>query len=197
MKTFEETKTITRPRLVIRQDGDIDSPRTWSNLGYFITIDRDYNSPDDHGDFMEIIKETADEASDCDDHMKRIKKEIEYRLGDKVLAIYPMVKYEHSGVVYSRGEKHGWDYSNNGFYIITEASQKEIGTPKKLFEKVIDQEIDMYNKWCNSEVYSYTLYNEAGEIEDTCCGFYDIEEIRDSLPEEWKDEDLDDYLINE
>ena len=197
MKTFTKTTITEAPRLVIRYDESPESPREWSNLGFFITQDRNYNSPDNHPDFMEIIKETADEASDCQDHMKRIKKEIEYRLGEKVLAIYPMVKYEHSGVVYSRGEKHGFDYSNNGFYIITEASQKEIGTEPKDFEKVIDGEIELYNKWCNGEVYGYVLYNENGDRIDSCWGFYDIEDIRENLPEEWKDEDLDDYLINE
>ena len=194
MKTFTKTTITQDPRLVIKYDDCPESPREWSNLGYFITIDRNYNSPDNHPDFMEIIKETAEEATDCQDHMKRIKKEIEARLGDKVLAIYPMVKYEHSGVVYSRGEKHGFDYSNNGFYIITKKTAEEIGTDKKDFEKVIDQEIDMYNKWCNGEVYRFTLYDEAGEYVDGCSGFYSVEEIRDSLPEEWKDEDLDQYL---
>jgi len=194
MKTFTKTTITEANRLVIEYDQDCDSPREWSNLGFFITQDRNYNSPDNHPDFMEIIKETADNATDCQNHMKRIKKEIEARLGDKVLAIYPMVKYEHSGVSYSRGEKHGFDYSNNGFYIITQKTAEELGTDKKDFEKVIDQEINIYNKWINGEVYRFTLYNEAGEFEDSCCGFYDIEDIRDSLPSEWKNEDLTQYL---
>jgi hypothetical protein len=38
------------------------------------------------------------------------------------------------------------------------------------------------------------LYNEKGDIEDSCGGFYDIEDIRESLPEEFKDEDLSKYV---
>ena len=73
-------------------------------------------------------------------------------------------------------------------------SAKELGVEPEDFEKVIKQEIAVYNKYVNGEVYRFTLYNEAGEIEDSCCGFYNIEDIRDHLPEDWKDEDLDEYL---
>lgn len=98
------------------------------------------------------------------------------------------------GVVYSLGEKHGFDYSNNGFYIITEDSVKELGTPKESFEIVIKDELDTYNKYVNGEVYCFTLYNDKGEIEDSCCGFYSIDEIKEHLPSEWEDEDLTKYL---
>jgi len=43
-------------------------------------------------------------------------------------------------------------------------------------------------------VYRFTLYDEDGGVEDSCCGFYDIEDIRGYLPEEWKNEDLTKYL---
>jgi len=184
--------------LTIRPDEDPESPREWSNLGYFITIDRDYNSPDNHPDFMEIVKETGEEASDQADHIKRIEKEIAYRLGDKVLAIYPISKYEHGGVAYSLGTKHGFDYSNNGFYIITEKSQKEMGTNKKDFEKVVREEISHFNKYANGEVLGFVLEkkqpesvchccgHDSGsyyEVINSCYGFYSIEDIFEALPE--------------
>lgn len=195
-KTYQKTTTTTEPRLVISHDDMTPSPREDSNLGYWITIDREYESPDNHLDFEEIIKETGDEANSQAEHIEMIKKEIESRLGDKIVAIYPTVKYEHGGVSYSLGEKHGFDYSNNGFYIITEKTLKEIGVDnnEEAMKRIIIAEIQDYNKWINGEVYRFMLYDEAGEIEDSCGGFYDLETMKEYLPAEWKDENLEDYL---
>ena len=201
MHTYK--KEIEQQRLVIGYDESSESPREWGNLGYFITIDRNYNSPDDNNDFMEIIKETGDEANSQAEHMKMIKKEIRSRLDEEVLAIYPVVKYEHGGVVYKLGTIHGFDYSNNGFYIVTDKTVKEYGTDNtnkntakqaKVFERIIKGELDIYNHYINGEVYGFTLYDEQGEVSDSCWGFYDIEDIREHLPKEWKDEDLTDYI---
>jgi len=193
MKTYKTI--IEKPRLEIRIDGDCESPREWSNLGYFITIDRDYKSPDNKKEFISIIEETSNEAQNQKEHIKLIKKAIEKELGEKVLAIYPVVKYEHSGISYSLGTKQGFDYSNNGFYIITEKTQKEVGTKKKDWEKVIQGELEIYNQWVNGEVYGFILYDEQGEYLDGCGGFYSIDEIKNYLPEDWKNENLEDYLI--
>jgi hypothetical protein len=163
MRTFERTITTTEPLLKIsREDGgDIDSPREWTNLGYWIQIDREYHSPDRIDWIEDLVKSTGEEATSQEDHIARIKKGIEEdERGEKVLEIYPVVKYEHSGVSYSMGTTHGFDYNNNGFYIITEKSQKETGTEPKDFVKVIKQEIEAYNKWANGEVYRFKLYNE-------------------------------------
>lgn len=187
MKTYKAT--IEKPRLVIEYDLYSESPREWGTLGYFITIDRQMHSPDDNQEVMEIIKS-------CEGDMDLITKAIKQHLGEKVLAIYPVTKYEHSNVVYKLGTQKRYDYSNNGFYIVTDYSRKELGTKKKDFLKVINQELEEYSKWVNGEVYCYTLYDLAGEWIDSCGGFYDIEDIRDSLPKEFQDESLEDYFKN-
>jgi hypothetical protein len=192
MKTYK--KIIESPKLVIEQDDISTSPRKWSNLGYFITVDRNYRSPDKKSEFESIVKETGETATSQAEHINEIGRRINEETTEKVLAIYPIVKYEHSGVYYSLGTKHGFDYSNNGFYIITEKTQKELGTEKKDFAKVIESELGVYNKWCNGECYQFCLYNEQGEVEDSCGGFFNIEDIREYLPEEWKNEDLGDYI---
>lgn len=196
MKTYTKTIEVTKPRLTIQYDKYHSSPRKWSNLGYFITCDRNDYSPDKHPEYEEIIKETGQKARSQEEHIKMIKKAIQ-ATGEKVLAIYPISKYEHSGVAYSLGTKHGFDYSNNGFYIVTETSQKEIGTPKKSFEKVIKEELDIYNAYANGEVYGYTLYDEQGNDIDSCWEFYSIDEIKEHLPSEWKNEELENYFIGE
>lgn len=194
MKTITYTTQKTINQLKITHGDIAESPRNWSNLGYFITIDRNYRSPDNNQDIINIVKDTGDNATSQEDHIKLIKKAIKDQLNEKVVAIYPIVKYEHGGISYSLGSKHGFDYSNNGFYIITDKTQNLLGTPKKSFEKVIKQELEEYNQYINGEVYQFTLYNEQGEIVDSCGGFYDLEDIKDHLPEEWKDETLSDYI---
>ena len=165
--TYKETKTITKNKLEISYCDYIESPRVWSNLGYFITCDRNYYSPDRNETIEAIVKQTGNEARSQAEHIELIKKEMKEN-GEKVLAIYPIVKYEHGGVVYKIGTIHGFDYSNNGFYIITEKTQEEMGTSKKDFEKVVKQELEVFNKWVNGEVYQYCLFDDDGEVVDSC-----------------------------
>lgn len=192
IKTYK--KTVELPILEISYDNYPSSPREWSNLGYFITVDSHYYSPDKNNTIEHIVKETGDEASNQNEHMELIKKAIKKETGEKVIAIYPIVKYEHSRIVYKIGTVHNFDYSNNGFYIITDKTAKELGANKKSFLEIITQELDVYNKYINGEVYQFCLYNDNGEVEDSCCGFYDIEDIRGYLPREWDNVDLLDYF---
>lgn len=194
MKTYKTT--VEKPRIEIYHDPFASSPREDTNLGYFITFDQYYNSPD-KSDWLEtVIKDTGEVAKDVNDHMRLIKNRIdEHSDGEKVVAIYPVTKYEHSAVSYSLGSKHGFDYSNNGFYIITDKTQNIIGVEAKDFEKVIKEELSLYTKYVNGEVWGITVYDENGEIQDTCSGFYDIEDMRSGLPEDLKDEKLEDYII--
>ena len=188
MKTYKKTMNV--PILEIRHEEDSTSPREWSNLGYFITIDNKYNSPDKNEILENVIRETGDEASDLDDHIRRIKQNCQ-----DIVAIYLISKYEHGGVSYGLGRRNGWDYSNNGFYVITKETQKELGTKKKDFQRVIEDELDIYNKYISGEVYSFVLYDKDGEVEDSCGGFYDIEDIREHLPKGWEKESLEEYII--
>lgn len=195
MKTITRTTTQTVNQLEIRYCDCVESPREWINLGYFITIDKNYDSPDNNEDIINIVKYTGEIADSQEEHIELIKKEIENNLDEKVIAIYPITKYEHGRTYYSLGTIHGFDNSNNGFYIITEKTQKEVGIKKEDFEKEIKRELDIYNKYINGEVYEFILYDNNGEVADACSGFYDIEDIREYLPEEWKNEKLEEYLI--
>lgn len=187
-------KTIETNKLVIEYDNYSSSPRSWSNLGYFITADNRQNSPDDNQEFIKILKETGNEANNQAEHIEMIKSRIESETDEKVLKIYPICKYEHGGVSYKLGTEHGFDYSNNGFYIITDKTQKELGTSSEDFEKVIKQELDVYNSWVNGDVYSFILYDDNGDIVDSCGGFYGLDDIKNYLPAEFKDENLSDYI---
>lgn len=193
MKTFKTT--IEKPILTISYDNYPSSHREWSNLGYFIVISKRYNSPDKNDFLFNVIKNTGDIANNQKHHIELIKKEIESSINEKVLAIYPISMYEHSGINYSLGNRHGFDYSNNGFYIVTDKTKAELGVEEKDFEAVIKAELDWYNQYCNGEVYEFVLYDEEGNIKDSCSGFYSIDDIKEYLPEEFQDEDLEEYFI--
>lgn len=197
MKTYKAI--VEKPRLVIEYDEDAESPRNWDcNLGYFYTKDDAMQNPDGSDtEIYQIVVETGDEADSQADHIKRMKKRINAETDEKVLAIYPIVKYEHSGVSYSLGTAHGFDYSNNGFYIITDKSYKDSGYTKKTdkaFREMIRAELNSFNDWLNGNIYRFMLYDKDGEIEDSCGGFYGIEDIREYLPKEWEKENLEEYL---
>lgn len=195
MKTY--AKTIEDLRLKISYDTDAESPRRWDNLGYFYTLEGSHRSPDGNSsDIYQIMVETSGEAMDTAEHEKLIKSRINKETDEKVLAIYPVIRYEHGNVSYTLGIGKGFDVSNCGFYIVTDKTQKLLGTPKKSFEKVIADELKTYSQWCNGEVYGFTLYDEDGNLDNSSWGYYDIEDIRSVLPHEWDNENLADYFIN-
>lgn len=193
MKTYNAVEV--KPRLKIFHCEWADSPRKWDNLGYFYTKESKYKSPDGNvGEIYEAMIEAESEADSTESHIKVMTRIIEENTDEKVLAIYPIDIYEHSNIVYSRGTAKGFDYSNCGFYIITDKTQKAFGTDAKDFEKIIDQELKTYTKWANGEVYAYELRDKNGEVEDTYGDFYSLQEIKDNLPEEWANEDLEKYI---
>ena len=194
LKTY---KNITEePLLKIEHDDDFESPREWSNVGYFLTREDRHSSPDgEDNELYSIMIEAELNASDSEDHAKLIKK-LAKEQGINVVAVHPINRYEHSSVSYSVGSASGFDSSNCGFYIVTEETAKEIGIKKAGLLKAIKQELEVYNQWVHGEVYRFTLFDKDGEIADSCCGFYEIEAIRDRLPKEWENENLEGYLVD-
>ncbi len=196
-KTYQAT--VTKPMLEVWYDNDTESPRDWDNVGYFITEDdRTTSSPENLGKdkqrtIYNCVLRTAADAGSQEEHIKLIKKEIKAQTGEKVMEIYPVNKYEHGGVSYSLGTKHGFDYSNNGFYIVTDKSQ-EGKTYHESFKPYIEKELEIFNKWANGEVYGFTLYDGQGGIVDSIGGFYSLEDIKENLPKEWQKEDLSQYF---
>ena len=196
MLTYTKTTVSQEPRLEIYHDQMADNPRNWSNIGLFFTAERDYNSPDkeDHP-LYSIMIDTADEADNTLDHIELMKKEAKEQ-GINIKYIYPITRYEHSGVVYRIGTQSGYDYSNCGFYIITDESLKEYGEVKGDPSNVVAQELETYTKWANGEVYGFNLYDEDGELQDGYGDIYDIDDIVSGLPTEFDGEDITQYIID-
>lgn len=208
MKTYQET--TAKPRLVIGYDQDADSPRKGGiNVGYFFTAERRHKSPDGNiHPLYTLMVETADSAKDTQDHIRLMKLNASVMFkasapsrGNShdedlhIIEIYPVYRYEHGNVSYKRGTAGGFDYSNCGFYIVTAQSQSGSTWTAESLAKAIDDELEQYTKWCNGEVYQFMLYNERGELQDSMGGFYEIEDIHEYLPEEWEDEELEQYCV--
>lgn len=184
-------KVEEKPRLVIERDDSPLSPRMYSNIGYFIIQSSRYSSPDTHEELQQVIRDTARVATSSENHIERITK----NFSEKILFIDAVATYEHSGLNYSLGYKSGWDWSNNGFYVVTEKSIKESGTEYNpdIIREIIEDELATFTLYANGEVYRYTLYDEEGELVDCVSGFYDYDSIKEYLPEEFKEEDLEQY----
>lgn len=194
MKTYKKIVEQELSRLVITYD-EVDSPRVNNtNLGYFITCNRKYNSPDTNNTLQYIIEQAGDQASSQEEHMNIIRQRVADELDEVITDIFPICRHEHGNVVYRRGTTHGFDYSNDGFYIVTNKTHEEYGKHGKPIEAIIDGEIEEYTAWVNGEVYGYILYDEEGNEVESQGGFYSLEDIKDNLPEIWKDENLLDYL---
>ena len=123
-----------------------------------------------------------------------MKEIVERHLESKVIYADFISKYEHSGVRYFVGQSSGWDYANIGFVFVTEDSLEEIGCSKEDVEKIVEAEIETFSQWANGDVYRFTLYDDEGNEEDSMGSIYDLEEIKEYLPEEWEDEDLQQYI---
>jgi len=199
--------------LKIYQDKDIESPREWDDLGYFITQQRNYNSPDKNKPLQAIIKEAYDEQpTNATGHIKKIKRLCKQQFNEDIVLIVPISKYEHGNIRYYIGDHKVCSFDSGvcGFYIITKESLKKcygLKRPinKTLLEK-IQVELDLYNTWENGEIYCFILHQkqtitidkkEYSRIEyvDNYCGFYGLEDIKKHLPEQFKNKDLNDYII--
>lgn len=189
MKTYIET--TVKPKLVISYDSDSDNPRNWSNLSILVIRG---NGGDDNSYLTSELERTQYEVNNAEEHKQLMVEVVEDYFGSKVVYSDFISKYEHSGVSYFIGQSSGWDYSNIGFVFVTEESLEECGCAEEDIEEIVKGEIETFSRWANGEVLQYILYDDEGNVEDSCGGFYDLEEIRENLPEEWQEEDLSKYI---
>lgn len=159
-------------KIKIETDSDSDNPRNWSNLGEFCV---------------------SNSCRYCENESGiEIESESDFKALEKTHIILPISVYDHSGVSIYVGEPcDRWDSGRLGWYIVSKEKIKQEFNVKrispKLRERVIEyltNEVKTFNKWVNNEVYSFTLYHN-GEEEDSCGGFYDIDDIYDYLPSEY------------
>lgn len=190
MKTYK--KIISAPRLEITHCEGSPSPREEENL----TILLIKNSRGDQDEYLNtLLESSADIADSAQKHLELVTKGIEEHFDTEVIYAEPVKEYRHGGSVFSLGHHRGFDYSNNGYIFITQKQLDDIGTPAKQIQKVVQEELNIFNQWLNGEVYNYILYDEEGDEIDEVSEIIGLDNLKAYLPQEWQDEDLHKYII--
>ncbi len=104
------------------------------------------------------------------------------RLFDRGL-MFALDLYQHGNCSWSlhgEGTQCRWDTSRCAGVIILDESEWK-GKHWKTKEKAARAFLETYTKWCNGEVYYYTVEDEDGETVDSCGGFYGGEDLFDAL----------------
>ena len=174
---METTFDLTENRkLIVSYDEWAESPRNWDNLSKMIFFGKHSHLGDKHNI-------NSDDYNGWEELEEAIRKEYNVVILEKVYA------YSHGGMTISTSPfSCPWDSGTLGFVIITKEDIKENYGWKELTKKRLDKainfldniikgEIKVLDNYINGEVFSFQIQDEAGEIEDSCCGFYgDIKE---------------------
>ena len=174
---METTFDLTENRkLIVSYDEWAESPRNWDNLSKMIFFGKHSHLGDKHNI-------NSDDYNGWEELEQAIRKEYNVVILEKVYA------YSHGGMTISTSPfSCPWDSGTLGFVIITKEDIKEnygwkVLTKKRLdkainfLDNIIKGEIKVLDNYINGEVFSFQIQDEAGDIEDSCCGFYgDIKE---------------------
>ena len=153
----------------ITQEDDVESPRTsMDNLGTII--------------FSPKYKHLGDKHN-IDLHSSNIKNNIIQEYGKNTIII-PIYAYIHSGMALSTTPYHDeWDSGLIGFIVAsTNDIKKEYNAKrisKKMKEKAISillAEVEILHQYVSGDVWTYCIYDNQGEVVDSCCGFYGFNE---------------------
>ena len=146
-------------KVIISHDADIESPRTFDNLGTMYCWHKRY--------------QLGDIQPKCDpvEHQKCMPE------GSVILPLYLI---DHSGISMSTSDyRHPWDSGRVGYIVVTpEDIRKEFSCKRisaKMRAKVAErlkQEVEIYDDYLTGNVYQYELQDDEGEVTDSCCGFY-------------------------
>jgi len=166
-------------KIKIEPDEFNDDPRDWDNLGTMICFHKRYELGDP-------TPFTADDFAGWIDLANYLKEEV------GVVLIFSLYLYDHSSLTIKIGNFYGmlpeghaeFDSGQVGYIYVTRQdilkaypSWKHL-TAGRLYQvtKVLEAEVDIYNKYLNGEVYLMTITNLSGDHIEDCGGFYDIDD---------------------
>jgi hypothetical protein len=153
--------------LEVTQDESPYNPREDDNLSTMICFHGRYRLGDKH-------EYNSNDYSGWDEMEAAIIK------NEKTAIILPLYLYDHSGITISTTEfSCRWDSGQVGFVFVSKEKLKTEYSVKKITQQIIEKatkvllaEIETYDHYISGEVYSYTLLDENGKVEDSCSGFF-------------------------
>jgi hypothetical protein len=172
---------LPKNKLVIYKD-NIESPRTWDNVGIIAYKHRQYNIGEekidiDPIDWLESILVEEQEGIYTNERLA----ELEEKFFSTFIAL-PVYMRDHSGISLSTTSFNDrWDSGKVGYIYTTLDKVKEIGrgeewlngrTLEEATKDVLEGEIKTFNQWLEGDVYGYIIESEEGDIEDACGGYY-------------------------
>ena len=200
--------TIEKPRLIIHPS-DGCNPRENDNLGAIVTSHRRYVLGDKQLGYVPGATSWREAmayyfAEDAGVNPDKYKEKIDkiWKWIDNNVIWLPVYMYDHSGITLNTtGFSCGWDSGQLGFIYTTKEKAKKwfnvrriTNKIKEKVEQLLESEIEQYDKYLNGDYYKYILFDENGIIMDAGDCYPDLEAIKEELPEEFKNEDLNQYL---
>jgi hypothetical protein len=154
-------------KIEVLHDIDSESPRGWDNLGKMLCWNRRYTLGDAH----DLID---DKPSSWDKMIYTLEHTYDAAI---IITIY---SYEHGNITIStKPFSCPWDSGTLGVIYADRATIRgEYGCKymtKKILGKVrelLEDEVEIYNKYLTGNVYAYRLYDASGKEIDSCYGCY-------------------------
>lgn len=182
------TYKVGEAKVHIRRETDPLNPRTeWDNAWKWYSSHRRYFFDKENGKYLsvnDIFDGETEEGESIEDAILRQNPEF--------LDVQPIYLYDHSGIAVSLGSfGDPWD-SGVGAYAVITREQAEADAPelkgnddrlKDVADGWLKNEVDVYRKYLDGEVYGYVVEDGSGEETDSCWGYYeDPEEVAKEAP---------------
>ena len=160
-------------RIVISHDEDMESPRSWSNMGTMVCLHNKYLLGDTPQDIAKGDFNSWDEVRD----------EIVRRGG---VLILPLGLYDHGGISMYVGSSHDrWDGGQVGFIYVTQDDLDREGVSIEKAEDILKHEVEVYDKYLRGEFVQYrvekdntcpTCKHTEPDFIDSCSGYGSTDE---------------------
>lgn len=124
----------------------------------------------------EGVEYVAEAAQDTANEKRR---QILDKAIDENVLLLPLYLYDHSGITISTGPfSCPWDSGQVGYVYVTKKQLRDEfhvkAVQKKHWQKaeeILKQEVQVYDLFVRGEVYRYMIFDDEGDIADSCTGF--------------------------
>jgi hypothetical protein len=165
---------------IMQDDDNTESPREWCNMGTMIAFHGRYALGDkDHGF-------NSRDYNGWDELKAAILKE-----HGKDALILPLYLYDHSGITMNTtGFSCQWDSGQVGFIVASTAKVRETYNVKRVTPKLRKQaleslvgEVEVFDQFIRGDVYMFVVEDDAGNVINSCGGFYGSDPMTNGMAE--------------